>query len=49
MMQDANAALNVASTPTFIIGDTQFSGTRELSHYEGLIDAELKKAGVSTE
>lgn len=49
MMQDANAALNVASTPTFIVGDTQFSGTRELSHYEGLIDAELKKAGVTKE
>lgn len=49
MMQDASGALNINSTPTFIIGDAQFSGTRELSHYEGLIDAELKKAGVSKE
>jgi len=49
MMQDANAKLNVASTPTFLIGDTEFSGTRELSHYEGLIDEQLKKAGVSKE
>jgi protein-disulfide isomerase len=49
MMQDAGSKLNVNSTPTFIIGDAQFSGTRELSHYQGLIDAELAKAGVSKE